>query len=418
MKITRTHILWSVAALGLLALASYWATRPKAVNLVQTSTADMVQSIVTTGRVAMSTRSDVTSTQSLRVEAVLVNEGDAVQAGQVLVRLRSQEAQAAATQAQAAVQEAQLRFSQVHSVQAVVSEQQLEQAKATDRLAQQELERARALVAQGFVSPSRLNEADRAAQSSQAAVKAALAQAQSTRGNGLEEQLARSKLAQAQANWQASQERLTQTDLKAPVAGRVIKRSVEVGDVATPARTLMTIVSAGATQLHATVDEKNIKSLRVGQTALANADANPQTRFKAQVLSIAPSIDPLRGTVEVKLEVEPGAAAALQPDMTVSIEIIVATAQQAVRAPTQALVMPQDGAPFVWRVTDGRARRTPVTLGLQGLGSTQILSGLAAGDTLVVPESALVLNEGDKVRGKVPVVSKALGTMPMPGLSN
>lgn len=417
----RAGLRYWAGGLALLAVAAgctYWLTGGKAVTLVQASAGDMVQSIVTTGRVATSTRSDVVSAQNLRVEAVLVNEGDAVQAGQVLVRLRSQEAQAAAAQAQAAVQEAQLRLSQVHSVQAVVSEQQLEQAKANDRLAQQELERARTLVAQGFVSPSRLNEAERAAQLSQAAVKAALAQAQSTRGNGLDEQVARSKLAQAQANWQASQERLAQTDLRAPVAGRVIKRSVEVGDVATPTRALMTVVSAGATQLHATVDEKNMKWLRVGQTALASADASPQTRFKAQVLSIAPSVDPLRGTVEIKLEVEPSAAATLKPDMTVSIEIVVATAQQAVRAPTQALVMPQDGAPYVWRVSDGRARRTPVTLGLQGLGSTQILSGLVAGDTLVVPESALVLNEGDRVRGKAPVVSKALGTMPMPGLSN
>ena len=413
MTLKPTHFLW-IAALLAITLATYaWLQRGQAVDMARVTQGPMVQSVVTSGRIDSVARTDIASQATARIDRILVQEGDAVQAGQVLVQLRDDEAVANLKQAQAGVLEARARLSQLNTVQAPVSVQQLEQARAAAVQAERELVRTQDLLKQGFISQSRLDDVRRAADTARAQVLAASAQAQGNQAGGAEASAAQARLAQAAANAAAAATRLDSLSLRAPVAATVISRSADPGDTAQAGRVILTLVSGTETRIQTSVDEKNLKYIRLGQTARANADAYPDQPFPATLITIAPAVDALRGTVDLKLRVDK-APEFLRPDMTVSVEIITAQVPNALMLSTDALRRDASGAAFVLREQDGRAMRSDVTLGLQGIGTTQVLTGLASGDRVILPTSTVVA--GNKVRQKSEPVARG-NAQPIPGLT-
>ncbi|HPW29434.1 MAG TPA: efflux RND transporter periplasmic adaptor subunit [Rhodoferax sp.] len=395
MKLTRTQwILLTVLVAGILGLTIF-SRRGKAVEVVVVTQGPMVQSVVTTGRIASVARNDIASQSTARIEAILVREGDTVRAGQVLVRLRDDEASANLAQARATVTEARGKIRQLATVQEPVSNQQLEQARATDTQAVRELERARDLLKQGFVSQSRVDEAQRAADTSAAAVRAAATQAAGNSSSGAEAALAQSRLEQALAAEKAAATRLDQLSLRSPAAGTVISRAADPGDTAQIGRAILTLVSGDETRIEASVDEKNLGYLKLNQTARATADAYPQRPFDAVLTFIAPAVDAQRGTVDLKLRVDK-AVDYLRPDMTVSVEIITAQEPNAIKLPTDAVRRDTNGAVYALVNRDGRAEKVSLTLGLRGIGSSQVVKGLVAGDRVITPTTSA--DEGDRVR--------------------
>ena len=396
MKFTRTQwVLLAVLVAGILGLTIIYSRRGKAVEVVVVTQGPMVQSVVTTGRIASVARNDIASQSTARIEAILVREGDTVRAGQVLVRLRDDEATANLAQAKAAVAEARGRMRQLITVQEPVSAQQLEQARAADIQAVRELERARDLLKQGFVSQSRVDDAQRAATASSAAVRSASAQASGNGASGAEAALAQSRLEQALAAEKAEATRLDQLSLRAPAAGTVISRAADPGDTAQIGRTILTLVSGDETRIQASVDEKNLGYLKLGQTARATADAFPQRPFDATLTFIAPAVDAQRGTVDLKLRVDK-TMYTLRPDMTVSVDIITAQEPNALKLPSDAVRRDAAGGAYALVNRDGRAEKVALTLGLRGIGSTQIVTGLIAGDRVITPTTSA--EKGDRVR--------------------
>jgi HlyD family secretion protein len=293
------------------------------------------------------------------------------------------------------VAEARGKIRQLATVQEPVSAQQLEQARAADTQAVRELERARDLLKQGFVSQSRVDDAQRAAAASAAAVRSAAAQAAGNSSSGAEAALAQSRLEQALAAEKAAATRLDQLSLRSPAAGTVISRAADPGDTAQIGRAILTLVSGDETRIEASVDEKNLGYLRLKQTARATADAYPQRPFDAVLTFIAPAVDAQRGTVDLKLRVD-RAVDYLRPDMTVSVEIITAQEPNAIKLPTDAVRRDANGAVYALVNRDGRAEKVSLTLGLRGIGSTQVVKGLAAGDRVITPTTSA--DDGDRVR--------------------
>ncbi len=144
------------------------------------------------------------------------------------------------------------------------------------------------------------------------------------------------------------------------------------------------------------VDEKNLEVLAVGQGALCVADAYPLQPFKARVDFIAPAVDPQRGTVDLRLAVDP-APAFLRQDMTVSVNVETGRREHAIVVPNDALLAVQGRQAETWVVADGRAERRRVQLGLRGLVQTEVTAGLRAGDWVLADPPA-TLRAGDRVR--------------------
>jgi HlyD family secretion protein len=203
------------------------------------------------------------------------------------------------------------------------------------------------------------------------------------------ETAARARVASAQAQ-------LAKTTIRAEVAGTVLTRNAEPGDLVQPGRVLFEIARSGDTEVLVPLDEKNLEVLAIGQPATCIADAYPERPFPARVSFIAPSIDPQRGTVDVRLAVDP-VPAFLRQDMTVSVNVETGRRDHAIVVPNDALAAVDGNHATLWLVIDGRAMRRQVQLGLRGLTQTEVTAGLRQGDRVLVDAPA-TLKQGDRVR--------------------
>ena len=375
------------------------------VQLMTVARTGIVQSVVATGRLNAPARMDIGAEVTATVLEVRVREGDRVKAGDVLLRLSDSEARAALQQARAALTEARGRATQQATVAAPVASQAVVQAEAAFTAAEREHQRARELVAQGFFSQQKLDDARRALDTARSALQSARVQAQANQPSGIERTLAASRVDQAVAAVGMAEARLARLSIASPVDAIVLTRSVEPGSMAQPGHVLLTLAAQGGTRIHANVDEKNLRLLTPGMPAKAVADAYPGQSFDAQLNYIAPAIDPQRGTVEVRLAV-PNPPPFLRPDMTVSVELVGGLKKDALVLPSGAVRDADREAPWVLALRDGRAVRVPVKLGLRGVGSIEIAEGLKEGDA-IIPQTEKAI-AGDRVRPG-PVVAPVQG---------
>ena len=377
--------LWIVLLLLVAAGAAYFFTRPKtvAVDVLVAKREDVQLSVVASGRVLAPARVEVGATITGRVQRVAVREGARVAEGELLVTLEQSELKASITQARAARDRARARVQSVTTLALPNARESQTQAESNLSLAERELKRSHELLAKGFISQSRVDETERQVQVARSQLAAAKSQvgAQSTQGG--EARQARDQLAEAEAALELAQAKLTQTEIRAPAAGVVLERLTEPGDIAQPAKRMMTLALDGPQRLIVQVDEKNLPLLQAGRTAMAAADAFPNDRFEAVIAYISPGVDASRGTVELRLDI-PKPPAFLKSDMTVSIDLSGPMLKQALIVPADAIRQLQSDAPYVLLARDAIATRVNVRTGAQTQGRVQILDGVAPGDNVIV----------------------------------
>jgi len=358
--------------------------RGRPVEAFRVARQDLLETLVVSGRVLARSKASLGATVTARVESVLVEEGDRVSAGQLLVRLDDGEAAAALAEARA-------RLEQSRGTDRRSAEEERTQAVLKLAIEERQLARIAALKSEGFVSEREEDAARQARDLARSAVAAATEKARSAAAGGADERSISAAVAAAEA-------RLSQLRILAPEPGVVLVRAVEPGDVVSPGKTLLTLALDRETQILAQPDEKNLPALRVGQRARASADAFPDRSFPAEVISISPGVDVARGTVDLKLSV-PAPPDELKTDMTLSVELEVGKREHVIVVPLEAV---RDAAsdPWVLAVRGRKAVRTPVTLGARGGAVAEVVKGLSEGD-LVVRQPGKT-SDGQRVRAVLP----------------
>ena len=394
----------AIALACVVAAVVFYRQRGTPVQVVTVARSAIVQSIAATGRLNAPARMDIGSDVSATVLEVRVREGDAVRAGQVLVRLQDSEARAAVQQAQAALAEARGRAVQQSAVTAPVANQAVVQAQAALTTAEREHQRTTELVAQGFFSQQKLDDARRVLDTARSALESARLQARANQAQGIEPALAASRVDQAQAALDAATARLARLVITSPVDAVVLVRTVEPGSMAQPGKMLLALAAQGKPRIDASVDEKHLRLLTLGMPAKAVADAFAGQPFDAKLTYIAPVVDAQRGTVDVRLDVV-SPPAFLKPDMTVSVELVGGARKDTLVLPAVARARYRPRRTLGAALQDGTAVRVPVTLGLRGVGVIEILKGLSEGDTAILQTEKAVA--GDKVRAGKPLAAHA-----------
>ena len=357
-------LLWGLLVVVLAAASLRWWLGPQ-VQTEAVQRRDLLQTLVASGRVETPHRVNIGAQITGTVARVPVNEGQVVQAGDVLVELVSTELQSARRQAQQAVVQAQNRLRQMNELQGPMVQQTLRQTQVSLDTAQASGQRSLVLFEQGFIGQAALDESRKVWALADAQVLAAQHQVTSTQAGGAEHSLAVGAVAEAQANAETVNAKARYAVIQAPASGQLIGRNVEVGDVVQAGKVLMTLSPQGAMQLVVQIDEKNLRLMALGQQALASADAYPQQPFKAQVAFINPGINAQTGAVEIKLDVlEPQQN--LKQDMTVSVDLVVARKPQVLALQVGRVNEISGTSPWVWLVQAGRVVRRPVRLGLRG----------------------------------------------------
>lgn len=380
---------WAIAAAAAAAIVaglSWQLFRPGAVAVETALARETAQQAARAGGTVLNASgyvvarrvATVASKTTGQVAEVLVEEGMAVDEGQVLARLDD-------TNARAEVALTESRLDNARRAQDEV-QVRLEEARRT-------LARAGALREQGLVSQAELDTAE----ADVAALEARLA-------------LALGEARTAERALALSQRLLDDTIIRAPFAGVVVSKDAQPGETISPVsagggftRTgIATIVDMDSLEIEVDVNEAFINRVRQGQPAEAVLDAYPDWRIPASVISIVPTADRQKATVKVRIGFEEFDPRIL-PEMGVQVWFLeqagpadgAAEYGRTVSIPQGAL-RGETGSQYVFVVRDGRAERRMVQVGQRRGGEIEVLAGLAGGET-VVTRAAGELADGARV---------------------
>src|SRR5688572_25418691 len=298
------------------------AMPPMPVDVDTARRQSVVDAVRATGRIEALQAIELRPDEQGRVTAILFREGQSVAAGTPLVK----------------IDDAMLKA-------------QAERAKADRDLSTQQLERVRRLRAQNAASPADLERAEAAARSAEAGLAL------------LDLQIAR-------------------TTVRAPFAGAIGQRFVSVGDYVTSATRLLTLQTVNPQRAVIEVPERYAVKLRPGQNVDFSVASQEGRTFRARVDFIDPVVQNENRTIVVKASA-PNPGGLLKPGMFIEARLATATRANAIVVPEDA-VQPLRSANVVWAVVDGKASRRVVTLGVRSSGFVEIVSGVQAGEIVVV----------------------------------
>jgi len=409
MSLTKKIII-AVVVLGILgsaAVAGVLRSQERAVEVraEEIRERDLVATITATGMIRARRQVNISSDEMGRVVELLVDEGDEVDQGDVLLRLDPIQLQASVARGRAALSQAEV---------------QVGREWANLLQANRELERLRSMRSRDpeLVSDQALEEAE------------TRVEVQRTTHRAAEHQVE-----QARANLEEAEDRVGRTTIRSPIAGRVTRLNIEEGETAVvgtmnnPGSLLLTISDLSVVEAVLAVDETDVPRVSIGDSAIVELDAFPDRPFAGRVSRIGQSAigttgtsgqapAQARGSVDFEvvltiLDPAPG----LRPDLSATADIVVESRTAAPAAPIisvtvrdrdlddearassggSANAVTEEG---VFLVRDGRAVWQPVELGITGREYFEIVSGLSVGDSVVSGpyQRIRALQDGDRIR--------------------
>lgn len=380
------YLLYALVAAALLG-ASAWLLLGKQAIEVELTEATAARNgggpatvLDASGYVVARRQATVSAKVTGKVEEVLIEEGMSVKEGQVLATLDTSTTsrQLELSQRQAAAARSDLAQVQVRLAEAQRAARRAEQLRADKLIAEADLDTA---------------------QSTVAALQAQLDALQS-------------QVNVAEASVRVQQQNMNDLIVRAPFAGVVISKDAQPGEMVSPisagggfTRTgIATIVDMDSREIEVDVNEAFINRVTDNQKTEAMLDAYPDWTIPSHVVSIVPTADRQKATVKVRIgfdQLDPR----ILPDMGVKVRFLdnaspasAAPMRSAVEVPSNAVVS-ADGKSYVWRVVDNQVERVAVSTGNNRNDRIEILSGINAGDSVVLQPSA-ELRDGDKVKVK------------------
>ncbi len=356
-------------------------TRPGPIK-IRTTTVERgpIRSVISTnGKLEPIQNFEAHSPAATTVKRLLVKEGDRVRRGQVLLLLddadlRSQAARAQALIKAAQAEEADLENGGTHE-EALTLETQLIKARSARGTAQRNLEALQHLQQQGAASPGEVKQAEDALQRAEADLNL-LEQKKKDRYSQPEVAKVIAETAEAQAAYEAVEDALGKSTVRAPFDGIVYTLPVKQGAFVQTGDLLLEEGDLSKMLVRTFVDEPDIGHLAIGQKIEVAWDALPARVWNGTV-STVPSTVKLRSSRnvgEVTCTVD-NEDQRLLPNVNVSVTIITAEHTGVLTLQRDAVRM-DDTKPYVYEVVDGRLQRRFVDISLQNLTKVEITSGL------------------------------------------
>lgn len=396
MKKSVKYGIGGVVLVGVIALAVVAAnknkTKPVEVRIEGVEARDLVASVTASGQIQPRTKVDVSADVTGKIVRLVVKEGEMVTKGQLLLQIDPE-------QATAALQRAEANLASTRA--------QAAQAKANLIQAQRNYERSLNIQKQ---SPNLVSEEQLEQLRTQAEVNKALVEA------------ANYSVEQAQASVRDARQALSRTTITAPMSGKITRLNVEEGETAImgtlnkDAATLLTISDMSVLETKVKVDETDVARISLGDSALIQIDAFPDTAFVGKVVEISNSSVNKTTTAaasgdqaidyEVRVQlVNPPAET--RPDFSATAKIVTAKRTKVLSIPIIALTVREnedlpngDSAVTVGRQptkqvgkrdvegvfivgADNKVSFRPVKVGIAGERHFEVLDGLKAGEKIV-----------------------------------
>ena len=346
-------------------------------KLVAVEKGDIARSVVATGKIEPLSKVEVKSKASGIVKRIMVEAGDHVRNGQVLMELDREELQARQKEASATLL----------SSQAALLRTQVEAQGPDLPFLKLGLERARRLYEQGLVATSIVEDSEKAYEmglNKQHAAKANVS-------------VNRAEVARAQAALERAQNDLRNATIFSSMDGLVLSRNVEVGDavssilvMGSDATNLMVLGDVGSVFVRGKVDEADVGKISVGQQARITVESFKDKKFAGKVTRIAPlgaEKDNVT-TFEVKVSIE-NPSGELKANMSANAELIREEKKSVLLVPEAAVVYDKDRKTFLElpdpKGENGR-RKVSAQIGISNGVKTEVVSadGVKEGDKVVL----------------------------------
>lgn len=367
-KSKRKRVLWFAVPLSIVLLIIVFRAVLNPAVEVEVSTVSLVypsQSFTllnASGYVVAQRKAAVASKATGRLEWLGVEEGSKVKKGDVIARLEGRDVAAARDQAAANLGNAR---------------SDLEQAKAELNDATLNFNRNKELLAKGFISQMDHDTADARYRRAQAAVSGA-----------------ESAIISAQAALKGAEVAVEYTLIRAPFDAVVLTKDADIGDMVTPLgaaanakAAVVTIADMSSLQVEADVSESNLEKVKQGQPCEIQLDAFPESRFRGVVHMIVPTADRSKASVMVKVRFL-NKDKRILPEMSARVSFLerpVSTEEEQPRLGVNPnAVVTRNGKQVVYQVKEQKVNEVPVTTGEKVGEMLQVLSGVKAGDKVVV----------------------------------
>ena len=410
-------VVLALVAFGYIFLFSNAKTISAAAVTTDTGTASAGESVLSaSGYVVAHHKIAVGAKVMGRVAWIGVEKGDLVQEGQVLVRLEDNEFKAQVNQAKANLAAAQARLDQMQSgsrpQEKLKDKAAVIQAEANLKTAEADYQRASTLYRSGVASRAELDHA--LAQRDTAAAlldSARQASAMTDIGPRTEEiRAAAAQVQQMRAALDYAQTQLAATEIRAPVAGTVLQRIVERGEMVSPsafgdagARTsVVDLADLTDLQIELDISQTDFARLKMNQRAEVIPEAFPNLRYTGFIEEIAPEANRAKSTVQVKVKVE-NPNEQLRPEMNARVNFLAdkpsgneSKPVARVLVPKQAVVK-KDGGSFVFVVKGNRVEQRTIRPGEESGDAYVVLDGLSGTETVAVA-GVDKLRDGDRVK--------------------
>jgi HlyD family secretion protein len=350
---------------------------------------DIARAVVATGKIQPLTKIEIKSKASGIVKQILVDYGEKVRTGQVLVELDKEEIQTHVREAQAMLVAAQ---ASLESSQASLERNQLDAESPDLPFLKSSVERSKKLLADGLISQALLEDADKAYRVALNRQLMALRNVAITRG---EVSRAKAQVAQAQASLERSQEELRYSTITSSMDGLVLSRNVNPGDsvssilvMGSQATLLLTLGDVSQVYVQGKVQESDIDKVYLGQRARIAVESLRDKKFEGKVDKISPlGVEKENVTTfEVRVSIA-NPAGELKANMSANAEIIHEEKKGVLLIPEAAVEYGKNGETSVSvpdvRAPEGR-RKAPVKIGISNGTKSEVLAGLAEGQKVIL----------------------------------
>jgi len=361
-------------------------------------------------------RIEVASKVVGRVAWIGVEKGDKVERGQVLVRLEDHEYRAQVLQADGNLASLKANLAELNAgsrpEQIELTRANLEEAKADLAKAALDIERAKELSEAGVISVKDYDDAKASYAAQQARVQSLDRAFELTRLGPRQEQIdsAVGQVRQAEGRLDFAKTQLDATIIRAPVAGTILERNVEVGEYVTTGFVgdrgakgyVVSLADLNDIQVELDISQDDFAKTSFGQKAILKTDAYRDREYEGEIVEISPEADRQKATVQVKVQIlHPDDY--LRPEMNANVAFLgekqdrpeAAAAQATITIPAAALRNGSEAFVFL----DGKAVLRKLEAGRTSSRGVEIVSGLYGGEDLILspPED---LEDGDPVRKK------------------
>ena len=370
----------------------YQRSTPNEVNFTKVQQVDYYEKILTTGTVLLEGLTEIKTEVSGKIINVYVDEGDTFEKGKALLKFNTTDIYLDLQQAEASYALAKSKYDEIVNTTCPTSREQYRQAKLAEDEIQEKATRYQKLYDQKAISLEKLEEVKHQLEIQQSNTLIQKNFSESCAEGGTKRGTALAEIKAAQARIDLLKSKLKKHTILSPLNGIVLQKYKSLGEYAMIGESLFTIAKQDSKYVEIELDERNLPRINLKQIVTISTEFAPENKIQGYINYIASSIDPNKGTVQIKVKLFDDEDFLIK-NLTVRCEIISKEYPNSLVIP-QKYVFQENDDYFVFSYQDGLVQKKQIIIDNPNAREIRIIEGIQSNDIILELEG---LEEGNKV---------------------